>query len=78
MGIRPASLHAPDALSHSLKPSRLHEEFRKVLADPGIRDFLTRSGIDPEGVSPEELTRYMRSELAKWAKAVKAANIKLD
>jgi tripartite-type tricarboxylate transporter receptor subunit TctC len=49
-----------------------------VLADPGIRDFLTRSGIDPEGGSPEELTRYMRSELAKWTKAVKAANIKLD
>jgi len=58
--------------------ARLHEEFRKVLADPGIRDFLTKSGIDPEGGSPEELTRYMRSELAKWAKVVKAANIKLD
>ena len=49
-----------------------------MLADPGIRDFLTKSGIDPEGGSPEELTRYMRSELAKWAKVVKAANIKLD
>ena len=58
--------------------ARLHEEFRKVLADPGIRDFLTKSGIDPEGGSPEELARYMRSELAKWAKVVKDANIKLD
>jgi len=58
--------------------ARLHEEFRKVLADPGIRDFLTKSGIDPGRGSPEELTRYMRSELAKWAGVVKAANIKLD
>ena len=58
--------------------TRLHEEFRKVLADPGIRDFLTKSGIDPEGGSPEELTRYMRSELAKWAKVVKESGAKPD
>jgi tripartite-type tricarboxylate transporter receptor subunit TctC len=58
--------------------TRLNEEFRKVLADPGIRDFLTKSGVDPEGSTPEELGKYMRSELAKWAKVVKAANIRVD
>lgn len=58
--------------------ARLNEEFRKVLADPGIRDFLTKAGIDPAGSTPDELGKYMRSELAKWAKVVKAANIRLD
>jgi tripartite-type tricarboxylate transporter receptor subunit TctC len=58
--------------------ARLNEEFRKVLADPGIRDFLTKSGIDPEGSSPEELAKYMRSEIDKWAKVIKSANIRLD
>ncbi len=58
--------------------TRLNEEFRKVLADPGIRGFLTKSGIDPEGGTPDELGKYMRSEIAKWAKVIKAAHITMD
>ncbi len=57
---------------------RLNEEFRKVLADPGIRSFLTKSGVDPEGSPPDELGKYMRSELAKWTKVIKTANITVD
>jgi len=58
--------------------ARLNEEFRKALADPGISDFLTKSGIEPDGSTPEELGKYMVSEIAKWAKVIKAANIKID
>jgi tripartite-type tricarboxylate transporter receptor subunit TctC len=58
--------------------ARLNEEFRKVLADPGIRSFLTKSGVDPDGGTPDELRNYMRSEIAKWAKVIKAANITVD
>ena len=57
---------------------KLNEEFRKVLADAGIRSFLTKSGVDPEGGTPEELGKYMRSELAKWTKVIKTANITVD
>jgi len=58
--------------------ARLHEEFRKVLGDPAIRGFLTNSGVEPDGGTPDELSKYMRSELAKWAKVIKAANITVD
>ncbi len=58
--------------------ARHNEEFRKAIGDPGIREFLTKSGVDPEGGTPDELGKYIRSELAKWAKVIKAANIKLD
>jgi len=58
--------------------ARLNQEFRDALADPGIRDLLSKSGVDTEGSSPDELARYIRSELVKWAKVVKTANIKLD
>jgi tripartite-type tricarboxylate transporter receptor subunit TctC len=58
--------------------ARLNEEFRKVLADPGIRSFLTKSGVDPEGGTPDELGKYMRSELAKWTQVIKTANITVD
>jgi tripartite-type tricarboxylate transporter receptor subunit TctC len=58
--------------------ARLHEEFRKVLGDSAIRGFLTKSGVEPDGGTPDELSKYMRSELAKWAKVIKAANITVD
>lgn len=58
--------------------TRLNEEFRKVLTDSGIRNFLTKSGVDPEGSTPDELGKYMRSEIAKWTKVIKTANITLD
>jgi len=58
--------------------NRLNEEFRKVLADPGIREFLTKSGVDPEGGTPEELAKYLRSEITKWARVIKEANIRMD
>jgi tripartite-type tricarboxylate transporter receptor subunit TctC len=35
-------------------------------------------GAEPSPSSPEELTRYMRDESARWAKVIKAANIKLE
>lgn len=57
---------------------RLHEEYRKVLADTGIRSFLTKSGVEPDGGTPEELGKYMRSEITKWAQVIKAARITLD
>ena len=56
----------------------LNREFSKALGDPGINAFLTKSGIEPDGGSPEELGKYMRSEIIKWAKVIKAANIRLD
>ena len=58
--------------------NRLNEEFRKVLGDHAIRGFLTKSGIDPEGGTPDEFGKYIRNELAKWAKVIKAANITVD
>jgi tripartite-type tricarboxylate transporter receptor subunit TctC len=35
-------------------------------------------GAEPSPSSPEELTRYMREESARWAKVIKAANIKIE
>ena len=57
---------------------RLNQDIRKVLGDAGIRTFLTKAGIEPDGGTPEALGRYMQSELAKWAKVIKAGNIRID
>ena len=56
--------------------SRLHGEIVKVLQQPAVREQIMSLGADPSGSTPEEFGAYIKSEIAKWAKVVKAADIK--
>ena len=56
--------------------TRLNTEIGKVLADPESRDRLAAQGLEPTTMTPDELGRYSRAELARWAKVIKAAGIK--
>jgi hypothetical protein len=40
-----------------------------------VRDFITKEGGDPVGSSPDELNKYFRREIDKYAKVIKAGNI---
>jgi tripartite-type tricarboxylate transporter receptor subunit TctC len=55
---------------------RLHADAIRALNAPDTRQRLQGLGADPIGNSPEEYTAYMRNEIAKWAKVIKAAGIK--
>jgi tripartite-type tricarboxylate transporter receptor subunit TctC len=57
---------------------RLNADFRKLLAHPEIAKRLVEFGIEPVGNSPEEFEAFIRSEIARWSKVAKAANIRLD
>jgi tripartite-type tricarboxylate transporter receptor subunit TctC len=57
---------------------RLNREILAVLKNPDYRRLLVDSAIDPVGSTPEELGRYIRAEIAKWAKVVKDANVRVD
>ena len=50
----------------------------KALGAPDVHQRLMGAGAEPSTTSPEELTRYMREESGRWAKVIKAANIRLD
>lgn len=56
----------------------LHNEVIKALKMPDVLERFAALGLDPVGNSPQEFGAYIRSELAKWAKVVKDANIKVD
>ena len=58
--------------------ARLHKEITGQLRRPEVREQITRTGADVVGDTPEEFSAYIKSEIAKWAKVVKAANIKVD
>jgi tripartite-type tricarboxylate transporter receptor subunit TctC len=54
---------------------RLHKETVRALAFPDVKERLARMGSDVVGSSPQEARTFIRAELEKWAKTVKAAGI---
>jgi tripartite-type tricarboxylate transporter receptor subunit TctC len=55
--------------------NRLNKDLTAALSAPDIKDFLFNQGLDAAPGTPEELGAYMKSEMAKWAKVIKAAGI---
>jgi tripartite-type tricarboxylate transporter receptor subunit TctC len=55
---------------------RLHADLVRALNSPDLREHLQRLGADPVGNTPEQYTAFMRNEIAKWDKVIKAAGIK--
>jgi tripartite-type tricarboxylate transporter receptor subunit TctC len=54
----------------------LNKETLRVLAQPDVRERIARLGGEPVGNSPAEARQFIRAEIEKWAKTVKAAGIK--
>jgi tripartite-type tricarboxylate transporter receptor subunit TctC len=54
---------------------RLYAEMRKVLAIPKVADTLRKGGYEPQGSTPAEFSRFVQSELQRYADIVKAAKI---
>jgi tripartite-type tricarboxylate transporter receptor subunit TctC len=57
---------------------RLNAEFVKALREPDLRQRLASQGAEPLTSTPDEFAAYLRSEIDKWAKVVKAAGMKAD
>ena len=46
-----------------------------AMKTPDMRDIIARDGGDVVGSTPEELGAHLRSEIARYAKVIKAGNI---
>jgi len=57
---------------------RLHGETVKILAAPESRKRLTDLGFEPVGNTPAQFAAYIKSEIAKWGKVIKAAGIRAE
>jgi tripartite-type tricarboxylate transporter receptor subunit TctC len=59
--------------------AKLHQEIVRILALADVRDRLLVAGIEPAPpMTPEQFGDYLRTEVVKWGKVVKAANIKVE
>jgi len=57
---------------------RLQGETAKALATPAVRERLTTMGLTPVGNTPAQFDAFMRAEIAKYAKVIKDAGVKID
>jgi tripartite-type tricarboxylate transporter receptor subunit TctC len=57
---------------------RLNKDISTALLTPDIKEVLFKQGLDSAPESPEAFGAYIKSELAKWAKVVKASGLKAE
>jgi tripartite-type tricarboxylate transporter receptor subunit TctC len=55
--------------------AKLNAAARQALADDDTKKRFADLGMTNGGSSPEELDAYIKSEIAKWSKVIKDANI---
>jgi tripartite-type tricarboxylate transporter receptor subunit TctC len=58
--------------------SRLNSESLKVLAAPDVKQRLDAAGFEAIGGTPEQFSAYIRTEVDKWGKVVRAARVRVD
>lgn len=57
---------------------RLHAETARAFDSPDVKERLERAGNELVMSSPEEFLAFMRAEIAKWTRVVKASNMRFD
>jgi tripartite-type tricarboxylate transporter receptor subunit TctC len=55
---------------------RLHDEILHALAQPDVKQRLESVGFEIEGSTPDEFAAYIKNEIRKWDKVVKASGAK--
>ena len=58
--------------------ARLHAESVKLLKQADVRERIETAGFETIGSTPEQFAAYIRSEIEKWAKVVKASGARAD
>ena len=57
---------------------RIHAEATRALDNPDVKEMLAKSGVEPVVSTPEAFAGFLRGEIAKWTKVVKAADIRIE
>jgi tripartite-type tricarboxylate transporter receptor subunit TctC len=58
--------------------ARLHADSMKVLTAADVKQRLDAAGFEPIGSTPEQFGTYIRSEVEKWTKVVRAAGVRVE
>jgi tripartite-type tricarboxylate transporter receptor subunit TctC len=56
----------------------LNAETVKAMRAPDLRERLASQGADATSSTPEQFAAYVKEELAKWTRVIKASGMKAD
>ena len=56
--------------------AKVNKDLGDVLASADIKERFAAMGAEPSVMRPDEFTNYVRNEILKWEKVIKAAGIK--
>jgi tripartite-type tricarboxylate transporter receptor subunit TctC len=70
-------IHAPAATSKAVA-GKLNAELLRVITLPDVKERMVGLGMDVAGGTPEEFGVLVRSDIAKWAKVIREAGIKVE
>ena len=70
-------MHAPAGTPRDII-NKIHGVVTKSLHTPEMAERLASQGAQAVGNTPEEFTEFLREEIAKWAKVVKASGAHVD
>jgi len=71
------AMYAPAGVPRDVT-ARLHTEVAKILRQPENEKKLRDLGLEPGGITPEELSAHMRAEIPRLGKVVKESGAKVD
>jgi tripartite-type tricarboxylate transporter receptor subunit TctC len=57
---------------------KFHADVVKVLQDAEVKKKFADLGVDAVSSTPDQFTAFIRSEMAKYAKLIKEAGIKVE
>ncbi len=58
--------------------TRLSQEANKAVNDPEIKNRFSEIGIEPVGGTPEQTSKFLADEIARWAKVITTAGVKAE
>lgn len=58
--------------------NKLSREIVRILSSPEMKERMSVQGAVASGNTPEEFGAYIKAEIAKWGKVVKAAGLRVD
>jgi tripartite-type tricarboxylate transporter receptor subunit TctC len=57
---------------------KLNAEVNRIINAPDVKETWAKQGAFPMGMSIDQFDKFLREEIVKWAKAVKASGAKAD
>jgi tripartite-type tricarboxylate transporter receptor subunit TctC len=58
--------------------NKISTEIANAIKAPEVREFMAKEGADPVGSTPQELAAFFKGEVDRYARVIRAANIRVE